>query len=174
MLGITSIVWTYVLHCEAKNTMDNNTILRRMRYVFDYSDNEMISLFSLGGKEVSRSVVSNWLKKEDDDQFDKINDKELATFLNGFITHKRGIKEGPKPVPEKTLTNNLILRKLKIALNLRDEDMLEILYAADLHISKHELSAFFRKPGQRQYRECKDQVLRNFIYGMQLMYKKRV
>jgi len=41
----------------------------------------------------------------------------------------------------------------------------------DMHISKHELSAIFRKPGQKQYRECKDQFLRNFLYGLQ--FKER-
>ena len=153
--------------------MDNNVILRRLRYIFDFSDSQMIGLFDSAGMEVSRSLISNWLKKEDDEEFEKINDKRLATFLNGLINEKRGKREGPQPIAEKTLTNNLILRKLKIALNLKDEDMLEILYAADLKISKHELSAFFRKPGQRQYRECKDQVLRNFLYGMQLLYKNR-
>ncbi len=153
--------------------MDNNVILRRLRYNFDFTDAQMISLFKSAGMEVNRSEVSNWLKKEEDDNFEKINDKKLATFLNGFIIEKRGKKEGPLPVAEKTLTNNIILRKLKIALNLKDEDVLEILYAADMKISKHELSAFFRKSGQRQYRACKDQVLRNFLYGMQLMYKNR-
>lgn len=153
--------------------MDNNVILRRVRYIFDFNDTEMIELFGLADMEVNRSEVSNWLKKEEDEQFVKINDKKLATFLNGFINKKRGKREGPQPVAEKSLTNNMILRKFKIALNLKDEDVLEILYAADQHFSKHELSAFFRKPEQRQYRECKDQVLRNFIYGMQLLYKNK-
>ena len=152
--------------------MENNIILRRMRYIFDWSDSEMIELFGLGGMEVNRSEVSNWLKKDDAEDFEKLHDIKLAVFLNGFITKRRGQREGPKPKPEKKLTNNLILRKIKIALNLKNEDVLDLLYAADLRISPHELSAFFRKPGQRQYRECKDQVIRNLLYGMKLLYKK--
>ena len=65
----------------------------------------------------------------------------------------------------------MIFRKLKIALNLKDEDILEILKLVDLRIGKHELSAFFRNPSQSQYRPCQDQFLRNFLHGMQLKYR---
>jgi uncharacterized protein YehS (DUF1456 family) len=84
----------------------------------------------------------------------------------------RGKKEGPQPDAENKLTNNIILRKLTIALNLQAEDTLEILDLADLRLSKHELSAFFRRPEHKHYRVCKDQVLRNFLFGMQLMYRE--
>jgi uncharacterized protein YehS (DUF1456 family) len=40
-------------------------------------------------------------------------------------------------------------------------------------LSKHELSAFFRNPTQPQYRECKDQVLRNFLMGLQMKYRPK-
>ena len=131
----------------------------------------MIEIFALADFEVTRTEVINWLKKEEDPHFISLHDKHLAIFLNGWICDRRGKKEGPAPKPEKTLINNTILRKLKIALNLKDHDMLEILELAGLRISKHELSAFFRKPTQSQYRLCKDQVLRNFLYGMQLKYR---
>lgn len=152
--------------------MDNNDILRRIRYAFDFSDAQMIEIFGLAEREVTRSEVSNWLKREEAEEFEQLYDKELATFLNGLINLKRGKKEGEQPAPEKSLSNNLILRKLKIALNLQSEDMLEILFLADLRISKHELSAFFRKKGQSQYRVCKDQVLRNFLVGLQKKYRQ--
>ena len=61
--------------------------------------------------------------------------------------------------------------KLKIALNLKSEDVLEILQLAEFQLSKHELSAFFRKPGHKHYRDCKDQVLRNFLKGLQMKYR---
>ncbi|MEE9372368.1 MAG: DUF1456 family protein [Saprospiraceae bacterium] len=152
--------------------MDNNVILRRLRYNFDFSDAQMISLFAAAKKTVTRAEVSNWLKKEQDSDFEEINDETLASFLNGFITDRRGQREGPQRPVETKLNNNIIFRKLKIALNLKDGDVLEILNAVDLPISKHELSAFFRKPEQRQYRECKDQILRNFLHGLQLKHRK--
>ena len=94
--------------------MNNNDILRSLRYTFDFSDGSMIEIFGLAGLVVSRSEVSNWLKKEDDPEFEPINDFKLSIFLNGLINHKRGKKEGEQPKPEKSLNNNIILRKLKI------------------------------------------------------------
>jgi len=151
--------------------MENNVILRRLRYTFDFSDDTMIKLFDLGGLEVDRAQISDWLKGDDHPEHTKLNDNKLATFLNGLIVMKRGKKDGPPMLPEKQLNNNLIFRKLKIALNLKDTDVIAIYDLVDMHISKHELSAIFRKPGQKQYRECKDQFLRNFLYGLQ--FKER-
>ena len=152
--------------------MNNNDVLRKIRYTFDYSDDQMIAIFKQAEVTVTREQVCNWLKSDDDEKFDSIYDKDLAIFLNGFINLKRGKREGPQVKPEKTLNNNLILRKLKIALALRDEDMVDLLQLADLKVSKHEINAFFRKPGQSQYRKCLDQFLRNFLYGLQLKYRK--
>lgn len=151
--------------------MNQNDILRRLRYILDLDDSKMISIFSLGGLEVTRAQTSDWLKKDDDPAFQPLNDQELATFLNGLIVEKRGKKDGPQPVPEKKLNNNIIFTKLKIAFNLKAEETLAILALNDLVISKHELSAFFRKPGHKHHRECKDQVLRNFLKGLQLKYR---
>lgn len=150
--------------------MTNNDVLRRIRYTFDYNDSKMIELFASGGKEVTRAEVSDWLKKEDDPENKEINDEHLAAFLNGFINEKRGKKEGEQPAPEKKLNNNIILRKLKIALNLKDEDIIAILELVRFRLGKAELSAFFRNPSQSQYRPLKDQILRNFLHGMQLRY----
>jgi uncharacterized protein YehS (DUF1456 family) len=152
--------------------MQNNDILRRLRYTFHLTDTNMMELFALGGCVANRETISNWLKKEDDSDFVSIYDIDLAAFLNGLIIQKRGKKEGENPKPEKSLNNNIILRKLKIALQLKDDDILHILNLADFKFSRHELSALFRKPDQEQYRLCKDQVLRNFLMGLQLSYRK--
>jgi len=91
-----------------------------------------------------------------------------------LINDKRGKKEGPQPEPEQRLTNNIIFRKLRIALDLKAEDVLEIMIMAGLRISKHELSAFFRRPDHKHYRECNDQILRNFLKGLQLKYRDNI
>ena len=64
------------------------------------------------------------------------------------------------------MTNNEILKKLRIALNLKDTDIIDILKLADFDISKSELSALFRSEDQRNYRECGDQILRRFLNGL--------
>jgi uncharacterized protein YehS (DUF1456 family) len=152
----------------------NNDILRRIRYTFDFNDSKMIALFGLADQQVTRGQISDWLKKEDDPAYQKCSDTQLAIFLNGLINDKRGKKEGPQPEPEKRLTNNIIFMKLKIALNLNSEDLLEIMDLADLRMSKHELSAFFRRPDHKHYRDCNDQILRNFLKGMQLKYRDNI
>jgi len=149
----------------------NNDILRRIRYAFDFSDSKMIALFGLADHMVTREQISGWLKKDVDPAFQNCSDTQLAIFLNGLIIDKRGKKEGPQPEPEQRLTNNIVFRKLRIALNLKAEDILVILDLAGVRISKHELSAFFRKPDHKHYRECKDQILRNFLQGVQLKYR---
>jgi len=145
--------------------------MRRIRYIFDFSDDKMMAIFSQADYPVTRGQISDWLKKEDDPAYQNCNDTELATFLNGLINDRRGKKEGPQHEPESKLTNNIIFRKLKIALDLKNEDVLEILALADLRISKHELSAFFRKPDHKHFRVCKDQILRNFLSGLQLKFR---
>jgi uncharacterized protein YehS (DUF1456 family) len=152
----------------------NNDILRRIRYTFDFSDSKMIALFALADHQVTREQISDWMKKDDDPAYQKCSDILLATFLNGLINDKRGKKEGAQPEPEKQLTNNIIFNKLKIALNLKAEDILEILALNGFRLSKHELSAFFRKPGHKHYRACKDQCLRSFLKGVQLKYRDNI
>ena len=153
--------------------MDNNDILRRLRYAFNFSDQQTMDLFKEGGVTADRAQISNWLKRDDDENFVELKDVELASYLNGLIVLKRGKKEGVTYKPEQSLNNNIILRKLRIALNLKDEDMLQILKRADFKLGKHELSAFFRKPEQAQYRLCKNQVLRNFLTGLEKQLRKK-
>jgi uncharacterized protein YehS (DUF1456 family) len=148
----------------------NNYFLRRLRYTFDFNDTKMIELWALADKEVTREQVTAWLKKDDIN----CSDRMLAIFLNGLINDLRGKKDGPQMEPESRLNNNIILRKLKIALNLRDDDICEIINSAGLTIGKSELSAFFRKIRHQHYRELQDQILRKFMQGLQAKHLKRL
>lgn len=150
--------------------MNNNDVLRRLRYTFNYNDKQMMALFSSAGVSVTREQVSQWLKKDDDADFVSCFDVQLSAFLNGFINDKRGKKEGEQAVPEKRLTNNIILTKLKIALNLRAEELIDLLNTVGFSLNKPELSAFSRKPDHKHYRECKDQVLRNLLQAIDKKY----
>jgi uncharacterized protein YehS (DUF1456 family) len=127
----------------------------------------MIAIFSQADLTVTRSQVSDWLKKEDNPDQQPCEDKTLAYFLNGLINELRGKKEGAAPEVEDELNNNIILMKLRIALDLRAEDVLGIMRLADFVMSKPELSAFSRKKTHKHYRVCKDQILRNFIRGIE-------
>jgi uncharacterized protein YehS (DUF1456 family) len=151
--------------------MTCNDILNRLRYILDYGDATMVSVFAAADHAVTEDQIRNWTAAEDDPRHAKLADRELALFLNGLINHRRGKRPGPQPVPENRLNNNLIATKLKIALDLKGEDMIRILKLGECHISNHELSAFFRKPGHTHYRKLNDQILRKFLKGLQLEYR---
>lgn len=151
--------------------MTNNDVLRRIRYILDLGDDAMIAIFALAGRAVTRAEVSDWLKKAGDPAFSEPSDADLACFLDGLIVDKRGpAPGGPRP-PESRIDNNLILTKLKIAFALSGDDMMEIIGSTGHRMSKHELSALFRKPDHKHYRACMDQVLRNVLQGLQLRYR---
>lgn len=146
--------------------MHPNEVLRRIRYIFDYEDTKMIQLFGLGGEAVTRAQVSDWLKREDADSFREISEVLLASFLNGLIIDKRGKKDGETPKPETELDNNLVLKKVKIALALKSDDIIALFKSQGKSVSEHELSAFLRNPKQSQYREFQDQYIRVFLDGL--------
>ena len=146
--------------------MTYNDVLRSLRYLLNVSDAAMVDIFRLGNCEVSRADVVAFLKTEDEDGYRACSDKALAHFLNGVISYKRGKDESrPQPV-ELPVTNNTVLKKLRVAFELKDDDIIALLQRTGLGLSKTELGAFFRRPGHRNYRECGDQVLRNFLKGL--------
>ncbi|MFT5816443.1 MAG: hypothetical protein ACI9VT_004222 [Psychroserpens sp.] len=149
-----------------ENFLTNNDVLRRLRYTFNFNDQKVIAIFAAGDLTVTREQTSNWLKQDDDPAYVNCPDTTFAAFLNGFINERRGKKEGEPAKAEKRLNNNIILIKLKIAFNLKAEDIIEILALANFRLNKPELSAFSRKPDHKNYRECKDQVLRNLLQGI--------
>lgn len=147
--------------------MKTNDCLRRLRYILALDDAAMMATFADGELSVTREQVSNWLKRDDDPSWQICLDQELASFLNGLIIRKRGRRPGPPVAAEARLTNNIVLKKLKIAFSLEADEILKLLAQQSVNLSKHELSAFFRKPNHRHYRECKDQVLRNLLSALQ-------
>lgn len=163
--------------------MDNNDILIRLRYALEIKNSEMAEIFKLGGEEVSVPEVVRILKKSDDEEENdsqiKLTNSMLNSFLNGFIIYKRGRQE-PKPgqtnTPEPTIENysninNILLKKIKIALSLTTEDMIDVFKKAGLNVSKGELGAFLRKEGHKNYKVCLDNFSRNFLKGLTIKYR---
>jgi len=151
--------------------LTNNDILRRLRYTFNLTDTAMVDIFAAAEATVTTEQVIAWLTKEGEQEFVKISDTEFATFLNGFINTKRGKRDGEQPIPESKLNNNIIFMKLRIALNMKAEDVIATLALVDFDLSKHELSAFSRKVENKHYRVCNDQILRLFLTGVQQQYR---
>jgi len=152
----------------------NNDVLRSLRYAMDLSDAALVDIFELAGLQVSRADIAGFLKKEEEEGYLECSDAALAHFLEGLIVHKRGKSEQATeaPLPGR-LNNNDILKKIRVAFMLKEEDMSAIMVLAGFPISKPELSALFRKKGHKNYRECGDQILRNFLKGLTLRLRAR-
>jgi uncharacterized protein YehS (DUF1456 family) len=147
--------------------MTHNDVLRSLRYLLNVGDAAMVDIFRLGNREVSRADVVAFLKTEDDEGYQPCSDEALARFLNGLIIYKRGKDEGRPPQPvELPVTNNTVLKKVRVAFELKDDDIIALLQRAGMSVSKTELSAFFRRPDHRNYRECGDQLLRYLLKAL--------
>jgi uncharacterized protein YehS (DUF1456 family) len=152
----------------------NNDILRRFRYALDISNPKMLEIFRVGGQEIEQPALLALLKKEGEEGFLDCSNSLLEGFFDGFITVKRGQREGVSPgqiTAGKERTNNIILRKIRIALEMKDEDMLAVMALAGVTVTKSELGALFRSKGHKNYKECGDQFLRSFLKGLTIRYR---
>jgi uncharacterized protein YehS (DUF1456 family) len=147
--------------------MTHNDVLRSVRYLLNVGDAALIDILRLADCEVSRADMVAFLKKEDEEGYRPCSDQVLARFLNGLVIYKRG-KDQTRPAQpvEVPVTNNAVLKKLRVAFELQDGDIIALFEKAGLRVSKTELSAFFRRPDHRNYRDCGDQFLRNLLKGL--------
>lgn len=146
--------------------MTHNDVLRRLRFTLNINNEAIIELCEKGGRTVSEQVLDQYLKREDDEDYVECSAKDCEAFLDGVILWKRGPRDDDAPKKKLKFDNNMILRKLRIAFELRDVDMLKVLELADMPISKSELSAFFRNAKHRNYMEVQSQLLRRFMVGL--------
>ncbi|SNS14319.1 DUF1456 family protein [Pseudomonas segetis] len=149
--------------------MLNNDVLRSVRYMLDVNDAKLAEIIALSGKSVTSAELEPLLKKEDEDGFIACDDELMAHFLDGLVYFKRG-KDDSRPAQpfELPMTNNMVLKKLRVAFELKEDDMHAIMQSVDFPVSKPEMSALFRKFGHSNYRTCGDQFLRNFLKGLTL------
>ncbi len=151
--------------------MINNDVLRSIRYMLDFGDGKVVEITRLTDADfrIERADVQAFLKKDDDTGYVECSDVMLAHFLDGLVIHYRGKDPGlPARPVEKRITNNVVLKKLRVAFELKDVDMHHVFADAGFPVSKPELSALFRQPGHHNFRPCGDQMLRNFLKGLTL------
>lgn len=147
--------------------MNHNDVLRSMRYMLKVNDAKIIEIVGLSGLTVSADEVASYMKKEEEEGYVRCPDAVMAHFLDGLVIHRRGRDESRPPQPiEVPVTNNAVLKKLRVAFELKEDDMHAILMSVDFPVTKPELSALFRKAGHDNYRPCGDQLLRNFLKGL--------
>ena len=150
--------------------MTNNDFLRRLRYALNIKDNIMVQIFKKGNITVTKEDVLDYLKKDIDEGFKKLTNNDLISFLDGLIIQKRGKREDGTPPPKIKITknnlNNILLRKLRIALAFKSYDMIRIFKLGGIEISEGELSALFRRENHKNYKECGDKYVRVFLKGL--------
>ena len=155
--------------------MTNNDFLRRLRYALNIKDNVMVQIFKKGNIVLTREDVIDYLKKDIDEGFKKLNNNDLIAFLDGLIIQKRGKREDGTPIPQVKVTknnlNNILLRKLRIALSFKSYDMIRIFKLGGIEISESELSAVFRSEDHKNYKECGDKYVRVFLKGLTEYYR---
>ena len=155
--------------------MTNNDFLRRLRYALNIKDNVMVQIFKKGNVVLTREDVIDYLKKDIDEGFKKLNNNDLIAFLDGLIIQKRGKREDGTPIPQVKVTknnlNNILLRKLRIALSFKSYDMIKIFKIGGVEISEGELSALFRSEEHKNYKECGDKYIRVFLKGLTEFYR---
>lgn len=151
--------------------MINNDVLRSIRYMLDLSDIKVVEIAKLVDPELlfEKAEVQGFVRREDDPDYVECSDRVLAHFLDGLVIYFRGRNDDlPQRPVEKRVTNNLVLKKLRVAFELKDVDLHDVFAVAGFPISKPELSALFRQPSHHNYRACGDQLLRNFLKGLTL------
>lgn len=146
-------------------------------------DNQaLIKLFANIGYKLELNELKPFLLKEEESGYLELADYLLVIFLDALILSKRGARDGAETLQQSELVsqskrvkvnNNLILNKIKIAFSLTTDDIIDILALADFRLSKSELSALFRNPTHRNYRECGNQLIRNFLTGLTAHIQKQ-
>lgn len=147
--------------------MDNNAILRSLHRLLELDAGQLAAIAALAGAEADPTSVEAMLRRPDDPWRQPCDDVFLSRFLDGLVLHRRGADDRPPPrPPEVPLTNNTVLKKLRVAFELQDADMHEIFANVDLTLSKGELNALFRKPDNKHFRACDDDLLEAFLEGL--------
>ncbi|MBC7387422.1 MAG: DUF1456 family protein [Cryobacterium sp.] len=149
--------------------MTNNEALIGLRYLMNITDARLVEIAALGETVITLDEIRSFLMNDQEAGYTPLSHEVMAGFLNGLIVYKRG-RDPASPLPplDVPVTNNVVLKKMRVAFELKDVDIIEIIAKSGLRVSKSELSAFFRKRDHRNYRECGDQFLRNLFKGMSL------
>ncbi|MFE8048819.1 YehS family protein [Brenneria goodwinii] len=153
--------------------MINNDVLRSVRYMLNLNNEQLIDILALMDTCVTPQQMAGFVKKEEEEGYQLCPDILMGAFLDGLIIHKRG-KDDSRPAPkiERRITNNIILKKLRVAFALKTTDIQEILQAQNFRLSQPELTAMLRAPDHKNYRECGDQVLRYLLKGLAVRLRK--
>jgi uncharacterized protein YehS (DUF1456 family) len=147
--------------------MTNNDVMRSVRFLLKLNDGAMADLVRLGGGTATPLAAIAWLRNDDEPGFVACPNLTMAQFLDGLVVHKRGVDPSkPRRPLDTKITNNLVLKTLRVAFELKEDDLLTMMHSSGFEVSRAEVSALFRAPGHRNFRPCGDQFLRNVLKSL--------
>jgi uncharacterized protein YehS (DUF1456 family) len=146
-----------------------NEIFYRIQKALNLTTEEILESYVLVNYKMDEAHLTSLLSKHQDKGFKLCSYEELGIFLDGLVTLKRG------PSPSKhdevvELTNNLILKKLRIALELKEAETEIIFSLGDAALTKQELKSLFRKEDHKNFKACSDALLMAFLEGLDEFY----
>ncbi len=151
--------------------MQINDILFKIKTALSLKSSEIVKAYSLVEHNITEDRISNILKRRQDRDYEEATYEELGLFLDGLVILKRG--ENPKKSESDEvveLTNNLILKKLRVAMNLKESELVIIFALAEVTLSKRQIGSLFRKEGGKNFKSCSDELLMAFIDGLDEFY----
>ena len=152
-------------------TLSTNDILYRIKKALHLTDGEILEAYALENYDMTPEHLRNLLKRRQDKGFVLCSYEELGVFLDGLVTLKRGPKPQNASEDEVVeLTNNLILKKLRAALNLKEYELQMLFALVDVELSKQQLSSLFRKEEHKNFKACSDEMLDTFLKGLDEFY----
>ncbi|AOT56489.1 YehS family protein [Weissella soli] len=161
--------------------MNNNDIVRRIRYAYDIKDADMIKIFGLGGLEITKARYREIMTQQakDTPRDEKLSRHELEQFMNGLIITQRGVKlavDGQPMAPNYSMNrdnqiNNVVFKKLKIAMQYTSEDILGFMMEAGFTMSNAEITDILRASTHKKYKIAGDQFLRKLLHGINLVQR---
>ena len=149
--------------------INTNDILYRIKKSINLSMSDMQKAYELEDYKITKDRLEDILKKRQDKGFIIASYEELGVFLDGLISLKRG-KTDRKSDENVELTNNLILKKLRVALQLKEAESEIIFGLADIELTKQQLASLFRKDGHKNFKICSDELLISFLDGLDEFY----
>lgn len=151
--------------------ISTNEILYRTQKALHLTLEEMLQCYTLEKYNMDKTHLESLLARRQDKHFELCSYEELGVFLDGLVTLKRGPSpKNPDNSEVLELSNNLILKKLRIALELKEAETEIIFGLADIELSKQQLSSLFRKESHKNFKPCSDALLMSFLEGLDEYY----
>ena len=153
--------------------MLHNNHLKKLKHIFELEDTNVLEVLQIIKPDTSLQTVESYLSDQSADNFLSLGHEDMRAFLDGLIISSRGESEKGIPKPDGAdLSNNDILKKLRIALNLLEEDIYDVFDTGNLALGPTELKGIFHKAGHKSFKPCTDQMLKSFLEGLEIMYHR--